>query len=57
MLADPAAPSASGLMRVRGTSEGKPSAERREDKEDVGRVFCPGSAAKSRSIFELSSLP
>ena len=34
----------------------EPRVEWREDKEDVGDLFCPGFAAKSRSNFKFSSL-
>ena len=34
----------------------QPRVEWREDKEDVGDLFCPGFAAKSRSNFKFSSL-
>ena len=34
----------------------QPRVEWREDKENVGDLFCPGFAAKSRSNFKFSSL-
>ena len=34
----------------------QPRVEWREDKEDVGDLFCPGFSAKSRSNFKFSSL-
>jgi hypothetical protein len=49
--------SAFNLSKAQGSAHGLPWAERREDKEDVGDLFCPGFAAKSRSICKFSSLP